>query len=116
MKSESEMTNAERFTTADERMNAFRHWCLKQNCKSGCPIRKKLEEDNTGAFQCSLYWLELEYETKLKPCPFCGSEASINSGTEDYYVSCRNVDCAAALVARSFSSEEEAINAWNRRA
>jgi hypothetical protein len=40
---------------------------------------------------------------------------NLHSGTEDHWIVCSNPDCAA-LVARSFSSEEEAINAWNRRA
>lgn len=56
------------------------------------------------------------FKEDLKPCPFCGSEASVHSGTEDHYVLCRNDDCVAALVARSFSSREEAIAAWNKRA
>lgn len=111
MKSESEMTNGERFTTPLERMNAFRLWCKKNAC-SNCPV----DECNKTAGLCVLYWLDMKYIPTLKPCPFCGSEAHLHSGTEDNWIVCSNPECAAALVARSFSHEEEAVNAWNRRA
>lgn len=116
MKSEIEMTNGERFATALERVDAFSLWCKsQQNCDS-CPIRKMIEDNKRCSSQCALFWLDLKHEKTLKPCPFCGSEAHLHSGTEDHWIICSNSDCAAALVARSFSSEEEAINAWNRRA
>jgi Lar family restriction alleviation protein len=112
----STMTNGERFTTAPERIDAFGRWCsCQQHCDS-CPVGKMIECNKRYSSHCALFWLDLKYETVLKPCPFCGSEASLWSGTEDHYVLCRNEDCAASLVARSFSSEEEAIYAWNRRA
>ena len=114
MTRESEMTNGERFTTPLERIDAFGRWCKSQRHCDSCPVGKMIEDNKRYSNQCAFFWLDLKYETGLKSCPFCGSEASIISGTEDHYVLCRNNDCAA-LVARSFSSEEEAINAWNRR-
>ena len=99
------MTNAEKYKTANERLTA--HYKMCENNKCNC----------SGVALCVLRWLEQEAEEeKPLPCPFCGSEACIISGTKDHYIVCRNDDCAAALIARSFSSAEEAIAAWNRRA
>lgn len=49
---------------------------------------------------------------KLKPCPFCGRDAVIK-GSPDYryYVLCGK--CEAKT--RKFTSESDAIKAWNRR-
>lgn len=57
--------------------------------------------------------------TELKPCPFCGSKNTACSfytthteGMEDhYYIGCKN--CGAN--GSRGKSEEEAIEAWNRR-
>lgn len=53
--------------------------------------------------------------TKLKPCPFCGSEAyHYAPGPIDHHVACRNhKGCGAEVTG---DSEEEAIDAWNTRA
>lgn len=96
-------TNGEVFKTLIERRRAYNQYF--EQCK----------KENSGIMD-EFVWLDMVYEEKIKPCPFCGSSASIISGTEDHYVVCRNDDCAAAIVARSFPSEAEAIAAWNRRA
>jgi Lar family restriction alleviation protein len=96
-------TNGEVFKTPIERRRAYNQYF------------EQCEKENSGIMD-EFVWIDIEYKEELKPCPFCGSEASLFSGTEDHYVLCRNTDCAAALVARSFSSEGEAISAWNRRA
>ena len=54
---------------------------------------------------------------ELKPCPFCGGEASIR--IHDYYDGVRlfmpKCKCGAGIVA-VFRTEEEAVAAWNTRA
>ena len=61
---------------------------------------------------------------KLKPCPFCGGEAEIaenyggdfgifHSGDEDCPLYCEEGETAGAWV---WDTEEEARNAWDRRA
>ena len=97
------MTNGEMFKTASERKIAYSRYC------DDCP------EDDGGVLN-SFDWLDAEYIVKLKSCPFCGSEARLISGLEDHFVICCNDECAAAIVARSFSSPEEASAAWNKRA
>lgn len=104
------MTNGEKFKTAEERQSNFNKFC-KQNVK--CQHCLLAHSARLGI--CRFKWLDLECKEEFLPCPFCGSEARLISGLEDNYVICRNDDCAAAIVARSFSSAEEAIAAWNRR-
>lgn len=50
--------------------------------------------------------------TKLKPCPFCGGEASTYVAYDDnYYVCCDECGCGLPV----YNTEEEAIEAWNKR-
>lgn len=116
MKIESEMTNGERFTTPLERIDAFGRWCSSQRHCDCCPVGKMIEDNKRYSNQCAFFWLDLKYESGIKPCPFCGSEAHLHSGTENHWIVCSNPECTAALVARSFSSATETIEAWNRRA
>lgn len=61
-------------------------------------------------------------EPKLKPCPFCGGEALLNSYESrkgyDAYVEC--CGCLIQMITVTFDTKEEAeakaISAWNRRA
>lgn len=58
----------------------------------------------------------------LKPCPFCGGEAELTSGTFDRkdisYVLCKR--CASQgeffFVSSRYASAIRAVEAWNRRA
>lgn len=58
---------------------------------------------------------------KLKPCPFCGGEAEIEHqyifGREYSMVKCK--ECGAEtlpiLISFTYSSDERATEAWNRR-
>ena len=72
--------------------------------------------------------ITIERETLL-PCPFCGCGAAITGtewgGREQYFVACTGPDCHCAVGENydrdacpeySFSSKDDAIAAWNRRA
>lgn len=60
----------------------------------------------------------------LKPCPFCGGEASVKCEVfagicvRGYWVSCDNDNCNETIECRTyaFDTEAEAIAAWNHRA
>lgn len=53
---------------------------------------------------------------ELKPCPFCGADANIRFDFKhDYVVFCTNDLCMLNELEYGFDSEEEAIEAWNRR-
>lgn len=49
---------------------------------------------------------------KLKPCPFCGSQAQIIKINAEYYV----ITCTKNCVETEISTKEKAIEIWNRRA
>lgn len=54
----------------------------------------------------------------MKPCPFCGGEAELNSIEDggDFYVYCRSLNGLCATTGAGYGSPSEAIAAWNRRA
>lgn len=57
---------------------------------------------------------------KLKPCPFCGGEASLKIVPHipfgnDYTPQCTVTSCAGRLT-KKWMSKRSAIEAWNRRA
>ena len=54
--------------------------------------------------------------TELKPCPFCGGEATVQEWEGGYYIECLNPDCDVSPATADFDAEKEAIVAWNRRA
>lgn len=55
----------------------------------------------------------------LKPCPFCGSKAELHKRDvldTSYIVECSNGTCPASyMLGWDYETEEEAIEAWNRR-
>lgn len=57
---------------------------------------------------------------KLKPCPFCGGEATIYTVVWGrYVVGCETGKCYCNTMTHDlpiFIDEQEAIEAWNRRA
>lgn len=57
---------------------------------------------------------------ELKPCPFCGGEAIVLhwDGTDTFSVGCVNtfVCHGGTHTSRAYQSEQEAAEAWNRRA
>lgn len=65
-------------------------------------------------------------ETTRKPCPFCGSTRLVMGTTEfkadgrpAYAVSCTTRGCHGVIFALGyglFATQEQAVQAWNRRA
>lgn len=63
-------------------------------------------------------------EIKLKQCPFCGGEAELvytTTSTPKPYVKCKfgamlTPKCEACMYPWMYDTEEEAVEAWNRRA
>lgn len=52
---------------------------------------------------------------ELKPCPFCGGEAEIVNNGYFVDVSCKDHRCRGWAESLMNNTEEEAIEAWNRR-
>lgn len=50
---------------------------------------------------------------KLRPCPFCGSDAEMRHGHSHHYARCTNQECLVKT--RRFSDAMDAFMAWNRR-
>lgn len=50
---------------------------------------------------------------RLRPCPFCGSDAEMRHGHNHHYARCTNQDCLVRT--RRFSDVTDAIMAWNKR-
>jgi len=56
--------------------------------------------------------------TELKPCPFCGGEVSFDGEWADarrYYHIFDCYECGMSVSLQHLVTEEEAIEAWNRR-
>lgn len=57
---------------------------------------------------------------EIKPCPFCGSEVTVeNIGADEeaYMFECTNANCAAATCFGNYSTDRAtAIQNWNKRA
>jgi len=56
--------------------------------------------------------------TRLKPCPFCGGKATkvYFSDGRLHEIICNNMDCNMQVETLYWSTESEAIAAWNHRA
>lgn len=56
---------------------------------------------------------------ELKPCPFCGGKAEIKSSADnDFWVECalEHRFCQVIPKTWSYETEQEAVEAWNKRA
>lgn len=54
---------------------------------------------------------------KLKSCPFCGETPVVHHPIDaTYYIECINSGCSCLPETWYYDTEEEAIEAWNRRA
>ena len=75
------MTNAEKFTTAEEREIAFNKWCKTQ--QHDCPRGSK-------CLRCMFHWLDLEAEDeKQLPCPFCGGTDLVMQDVGGFEIACQ---------------------------
>ena len=53
--------------------------------------------------------------SKLKRCPFCGGKARLTYNRYgSHYVQCDNVSCGIKPVTWIYTTEEEAVEAWNK--
>jgi len=51
----------------------------------------------------------------LKPCPFCGGEAFMWRTNHRVFIQCSNYNVNSHLVEVRAETEQEAVEAWNRR-
>lgn len=89
-------------------------------------IKVVMEEDNSGYIDERHYDYEPKFcpecgakikNVKLKPCPFCESEAVMTYSKKGFQVFCDNDDCILnSLEMIDKTTEQEAAEAWNRRA
>ena len=54
--------------------------------------------------------------SELKPCPFCGNTPMLRNDAGEWRVECSGPECDCLPSTWWYESEEEAIEAWNRRA
>lgn len=52
---------------------------------------------------------------KLKPCPFCGSEAELYGDCDMVWAICSNNNCCMAYPVAKFDEPDDAAEAWNKR-
>lgn len=78
----------------------------------GCAVCPAKCENSYGECEKSLKeWIDKDF---VKPCPFCGDEKPMKiwtSTTRMHCVSCRVCDARTG----DYSTQEAAMNAWNRR-
>lgn len=73
--------------------------------------RKPCPAEGEGLKYCDFY-----ISDELKPCPFCGKPARIQTYTnERKAIVCGNVNCPCFMNGNLFDTEAEAVNAWNTR-
>ncbi len=60
---------------------------------------------------------EQEKQPELLPCPFCGSNASLDFSdhTEGWGIVCEDIMCIAADIKPSYAKKKLAISSWNKR-
>jgi hypothetical protein len=58
----------------------------------------------------------MNLQAKMKSCPFCGGKATaLRSVSNNYYPRCSTEKCVGNQGWVSFSTEEKAVEAWNKR-
>ncbi len=53
---------------------------------------------------------------KLKPCPFCGGDPITKTFEQSVKIVCSNNECVGSYIYKWHKTEEEAREAWERRA
>lgn len=53
---------------------------------------------------------------ELKPCPFCGEEATVWLCGEGYLVECNNEICGCVYGSNITLTRDQAVKLWNKRA
>lgn len=79
-----------------------------QSCKECKYEDKHINEE--PCISCSNRY-SLKFESKFKPCPFCGGKAKKIEIGIDWKIECE--DCGSST--RTYSTPEEAEEVWNRR-
>lgn len=56
-------------------------------------------------------------QNELKPCPFCGSEATLHERSDGFYVDCATQLGFCGVMPSTWvcKTEDEAMEMWNRR-
>jgi hypothetical protein len=52
---------------------------------------------------------------ELKPCPFCGGEATLYREGRKFFTGCLGNDCAIQPVTANYTSEAAVYSVWNTR-
>ena len=52
---------------------------------------------------------------KIKPCPFCGGKATLAEKEEGYRVLCETDGCVNCAFEVTYTREQFAVAAWNKR-
>lgn len=96
---------------------------MEANCKSNrtcenCAFDSKGMNEHP-CVECSERY-ELKFRPKperpeIKSCPFCKGTPKIAVSNGNYKIRCKNLNCRTRPSTDWFSSEEEAVEAWNTR-
>ena len=88
---------------------------LLEHCAERCDGYQK--DDACENCEINVAIKALDKMTELKKCPFCGSEARLNTCSGKYFVECTHETwCEVLPKTWLYNTEKEAIEAWNRRA
>ncbi len=75
--------------------------------------KEEIEEVINSVKEFNQKWEEINRQTKLRPCPFCGGEAeTVQVYANEWYVECSKCPCT---MIGGYYTEEDAMTAWNKR-
>ncbi len=72
------MTNGQKYKTAEERVKAFGEFCKNEFCDQCNHLDCKLHKQGSEILRCYDWWLALEFEDEIEPCPFCGEKCELH--------------------------------------